>query len=162
MWLQQCIKDACISHIWTRASLIRDPSHCLLSVSKLFVSGITPERMRFSSNLCTVLLRSATSTSLSIYEQFGPLVDFILSIYSIKFITSHCIDRFINFRTSLSSNNSIFCQWIHKISIYNFSLPLQCRNPFPIPSFDISSPLQGNSLKSQQWRIFRVIRYMYM
>ena len=50
MWLQQCIKDACISQIWTRASLTRDSSHCLLSVSKLFVFEITPEQTRFSLN----------------------------------------------------------------------------------------------------------------
>ena len=50
MWLQQCIKNACTSHIWTRASLTRDSSHCLLSVSKWFVFGITPEWTQFSSD----------------------------------------------------------------------------------------------------------------
>ena len=49
MWLQLCIKNACISHIqWTRASLTRDSSHCLFVVYKLFFSGITSERMRFA------------------------------------------------------------------------------------------------------------------
>ena len=50
MWLQLCIKNTCTSHIRTRASPTRYSSHCLLSVSKLFVSGITSEQTRFASN----------------------------------------------------------------------------------------------------------------
>ena len=87
------------------------------------------------------------STSLSIYQQFGPLVDFILSIHFPNTLTSCCIDRPIHCRTRLSSNDSIFFQWIYKIIIYNFSLQPQGRNPFPTPLFNIYSPQQGHFIE---------------
>ena len=147
MWLQQCIKDTCIAHIRTRASLTRDSSHCLSIVSKLFVSGITSERTWLPSNLLDSPLKECNiyvSADLRTIQTNG--------WFYIEH-TFHYIHHFLLPWSFYSFQNKPFVKRLHILSVDTRDFYLQLLSatlrpkPIPHPTTRHLFPQQGHIIE---------------